>query len=406
MFNSTGEIADNFNKKNKKNLIKELDNVLNNVSNENLKQEIKDITNDMSETGATVEEVIDAIKEHIKTQENFQEDEIKNIEEQLDLISQNIESNNLQNEIDNENLGLENIGMNKEVDEDVVSEAENKLLNELEGNKKTTTNPNEKSEPKKEERKEEKKEEKVEPKKENKQEQKEEKTEKVEQKEENSPEVKDSIQKKEETQQEQTKQEQSSTSTTQNWTNAISLYVIRDGEFVDFPDAKDKNGKSLEGYRRIWEFLKNHGAFDYVNKGLLKVGDKVKFAIIPSFNRTIEKESWFDSKHLPVFIVKEINGKNQIVGVLPAVNKELIEQINQNYQTYLNKKKDNNTSENNTIFVDDITSTVNKINPGIFDYKFDKSGKPIIEIIRKIKNFFVNNGNKEKINVKIIMVRI
>ena len=387
------------NKKNKKNLIKELDNVLNNVSNENLKQEIKDIASDMSETGATIEEVIDAIKEHIKAQENFQEDEIKNIEEQLDLISQNIKSNNLQNEIDNENLGLENIGMDKEVDEEVVSDAENKLLNELEGNKKTTTKPSEKSEPKKEERKEEKKEEKVEPKKENKQEQKEEKTEKVEQKEENSPEVKDSIQKKEETQ-----QEQSSTSTTQNWTNAISLYVIRDGELIDFPDAKDKNGKSLEGYRRIWNFLRNNGAFDYVNKGLLKVGDKVKFAVIPSFNITVEKEGWFDSEHLPIFIIKEDNGENKIVGVLPATNRDLIEHITQNYYDYLSKKKDSNTSKNNTMFIDDITSTVNKIYPGIFDYKFDKSGKPIIEIIRKIKNFFVNSGDKEKINIKLGIV--
>ena len=392
------------NKKNKKNLIKELDNVLNNVSNENLRQEIKDIANDMSETGATVEEVIDAIKEHVKTQENFQEDEIKNIEEQLDLISQNIESNNLQNEIDNENLGLENIGMDKEVDEDVVSEAENKLLNELEGNKKTTTNPSEKSEPKKEERKEEKKEEKVEPKKENKQEQKEEKTEKEEQKEENSPEVKDSVQKKEEIQQEQTQQKQSNTSTTENWTNAISLYVIRDGELVDFPDAKDKNGKSLEGYRRIWNFLRNNGAFDYVNKGLLKVGDKVKFAIIPSFNETVKREGWFNSERLPIFIIKEDNGENKIVGVLPASNKDLIEHITQNYYDYLSKKKDSNTSENNTIFIDDITSTVNKIYPGIFDYKFDKSGKPIIKIIRKIKNFFVNSGDKEKINVKLGIV--
>lgn len=101
---------------------------------------------------------------------------------------------------------------------------------------------------------------------------------------------------------------------------AISEFHIdaqREGDFRPFPIVElEKSGRD---YTTIYGELEERGAFDYVNNGELLEGDEIKFMIDPAFEAKVENNPVFTKP--TIFMVKEVDGRNQVVGVLPVAAK-------------------------------------------------------------------------------------
>ena len=74
-----------------------------------------------------------------------------------------------------------------------------------------------------------------------------------------------------------------------------------------------KNANS--SFTNIWDYLNDHGAFDYIDEGKLKVDDKVSFMIDPAFEAS---KGWNSTT---IFIVKG----DQVIGVLHENPKKVAE---------------------------------------------------------------------------------
>lgn len=90
----------------------------------------------------------------------------------------------------------------------------------------------------------------------------------------------------------------------------LHIQATKEGDFRQFSDvAAEKEGKD---FSEIYNYLKDAGAFEYVNKANLNVGDELKFMIDPEFENKVAGKPW----HIQptIFIVDGKN--NQIVGSL------------------------------------------------------------------------------------------
>lgn len=121
----------------------------------------------------------------------------------------------------------------------------------------------------------------------------------------------------------------------------------------DYRPFKDVVRTDSINFDRIYDYLDSKGAFDYVNKGNLKVGQVIKFIIDPSYNETT-----------PFMAVENPDGSLQIVGSLmegeTAIKRyrglqELLNNIREEY----NKNK-----EENKIYVSSYSTKVASIMNG------------------------------------------
>lgn len=91
----------------------------------------------------------------------------------------------------------------------------------------------------------------------------------------------------------------------------------RDGDFRAFPIVElERSGRD---YTTIYGELVDRKAFDYVNNGELHEGDEIKFMIDPAFETKVENNPAFTKP--TIFMIKEVDGRNQVVGVLPVAAK-------------------------------------------------------------------------------------
>lgn len=101
---------------------------------------------------------------------------------------------------------------------------------------------------------------------------------------------------------------------------AISEFHIeaqRDGDFRAFPIVElERSGRD---YTTIYGELVDRKAFDYVNNGELHEGDEIRFMIDPAFEAKVKNNPSFTKP--TIFMVKEVDGRNQVVGVLPVAAK-------------------------------------------------------------------------------------
>ena len=90
----------------------------------------------------------------------------------------------------------------------------------------------------------------------------------------------------------------------------LHIEATKEGDFRQFSDVvAEKEGKD---FSEIYNYLKDAGAFEYVNKGNLNVGDELKFMIDPEFENKVANQPWHTQP--TIFIVDSKN--NQIVGSL------------------------------------------------------------------------------------------
>lgn len=93
----------------------------------------------------------------------------------------------------------------------------------------------------------------------------------------------------------------------------LHIDASKDGDFRPF-NTVAKELESGVDFDVIYDYLRDNGAFDYVNKGNLKVGDVVKFKIDPSFEDSMKNAySWY--KGPTIFMTTE---SGQVIGSLDA----------------------------------------------------------------------------------------
>ena len=80
---------------------------------------------------------------------------------------------------------------------------------------------------------------------------------------------------------------------------------------IPFNEAMQAKGLD---FNKIYNYLKNSGAFEYVNSGQLKVGDTIEFMIDPSFNTNT------------IFMVtKKADNTYQVIGSLQETAEKVAE---------------------------------------------------------------------------------
>ena len=98
----------------------------------------------------------------------------------------------------------------------------------------------------------------------------------------------------------------------------VDIAAAKEGDYRLFNEvAKEKYGKN---YDTIYKYLEDNGAFEYVNKGNLKPGDKIGFMIDESFGSSVKNESWYKEPVIFMVHLKE-DGSTQVVGVLGSNTK-------------------------------------------------------------------------------------
>lgn len=90
----------------------------------------------------------------------------------------------------------------------------------------------------------------------------------------------------------------------------IHIVASKEGDFRPF-DVVIAEGQSGADFSEIYNYLKDNGAFGYVNEGHLKPGDTIRFMIDPEYEERIKGKPWH--KAPTVFMVTQ---DGQIVGSL------------------------------------------------------------------------------------------
>ena len=90
----------------------------------------------------------------------------------------------------------------------------------------------------------------------------------------------------------------------------LHIEASKEGDFRAFDIVvREKEGANFE---EIYNYLRDKGAFDYLNSGKLKIGATLGFMIDPEFEKRVEGQEWH--KAPTIFIIDKSNG--QVVGSL------------------------------------------------------------------------------------------
>jgi hypothetical protein len=117
----------------------------------------------------------------------------------------------------------------------------------------------------------------------------------------------------------------------------LHIQASKEGDFRPFNEVVAEREKGMN-FDIIYKYLKDAGAFDYVNEGNLKPGTELGFMIDPEFEESVKDEPWHTKP--TVFIIDKSNG--QIVGSLDESDysvdryeglKSLEEKIRQEYSS-------------------------------------------------------------------------
>lgn len=141
----------------------------------------------------------------------------------------------------------------------------------------------------------------------------------------------------------------------------LHILASKQGDFRPFNVVvKEREGKDFD---YIYNYLKQAGAFEYVNKGNLSVDSEIGFMIDPSFEEGKPNEDW--KKTPTIFIIDKKNG--QIVGSLDEADS----QINsfEGLASLVNKiKGEYSKADKNNKFIASSTTKVRKIMNGKVPY--------------------------------------
>lgn len=91
----------------------------------------------------------------------------------------------------------------------------------------------------------------------------------------------------------------------------LHIEASKEGDFRPFDIVVGEREKGVD-FSEIYNYLRDHNAFEYVNQGNLKVGSELGFMIDPEYEKRVEGQPWHTQP--TIFIIDKKNG--QVVGSL------------------------------------------------------------------------------------------
>lgn len=91
----------------------------------------------------------------------------------------------------------------------------------------------------------------------------------------------------------------------------LHIQASKEGDFRPFDVVVKERERGVD-FSEIYNYLRENGAFEYVNQGNLKVGSELGFMIDPEYEKRVEGQSWHTQP--TIFIIDKKNG--QVVGSL------------------------------------------------------------------------------------------
>ena len=91
----------------------------------------------------------------------------------------------------------------------------------------------------------------------------------------------------------------------------LHIEATKEGQFVPFNEEVKRRESGVD-FDVLYNFLKDSGAFDYINTGKLKIGDTIKFMIDPNFSGNP------DGSTIIFLVATGKDGTEQIVGNIPT----------------------------------------------------------------------------------------
>lgn len=91
----------------------------------------------------------------------------------------------------------------------------------------------------------------------------------------------------------------------------LHIEASKEGDFRPFDIVVSERERGVD-FSEIYNYLRDHNAFEYVNQGNLKVGSELGFMIDPEYEKRVEGQPWHTKP--TIFIIDKKNG--QVVGSL------------------------------------------------------------------------------------------
>ena len=91
----------------------------------------------------------------------------------------------------------------------------------------------------------------------------------------------------------------------------IHIEASKEGDFRPFVEIVSEREKGVD-FSDIYNYLRDKGAFEYLNQGKLHVGDEIGFMIDPEFEERVKDKEWH--KNPTIFLIDKKSG--QVVGSL------------------------------------------------------------------------------------------
>ena len=145
----------------------------------------------------------------------------------------------------------------------------------------------------------------------------------------------------------------------------LHIEAAKEGQFVPFNEEVKKRESGVN-FDILYNFLKDSGAFDYINTGNLKPGDTIRFMIDPNFSGNP------DGSTIIFLVATRKDGTEQIVGNIPTGKRVasryagLTELINNIYTEY-NQVKDSVKAKGEKWY-SSYTTKVKQIKNGVITY--------------------------------------
>jgi hypothetical protein len=146
----------------------------------------------------------------------------------------------------------------------------------------------------------------------------------------------------------------------------IHQEASRKGDFRPFDEVMKERGLN---FAVIYKYLKDKGAFDYINEGKLSAEDEVGFMIDLEFEASVTGESWHTKP--TIFLIDKKNG--QVIGSLDegrsVINFEGLADLEERIRSeYINRPKTSEEAKNTEKFIATPTTKVSKIMVGKIPY--------------------------------------
>lgn len=193
----------------------------------------------------------------------------------------------------------------------------------------------------------------------------------------------------------------------------LHIEASKQGDFRPFDIVVREKERGVD-FSEIYNYLRDHNAFEYVNQGNLKVGSELGFMIDPEYEKRVEGQSWHTQP--TIFIIDKKNGQvigsldeggsvnnfEGLAGLEERIRKEYAQRGTQTQQRQF--KTDYQYDKEMSFYGGQIHGTLDRVENGTAIY-VDSKGQPVILLAGKSDHQFIGifrepNSNRWSIKME------